>query len=295
MLFAYLCLKRAICRLLCTSVLLLCASASLLASDELPSLLSVEWSAGDDGRRDRYLDIDLAIGGPRLLFSVAQMRIDNEFSDYSTQSFLIGMVNDPLQVLNYGAELEQWGREGHITSITLRGFFAYNSLDWTLVVRPQWRNIVLSASDRCRRFPACPDEWQIESYGLRTDASYYWRTWGLALGLSVHDYDRDLTPLATNPRAIRLFSPLALELAMGFEDYGISVGLRYAFPRALLSVDEYRSVSAVDGLASWLTNVRLSIDLERQWRLRLNGGLLRMPDIDDGSTLYAGVGAVYSW
>ena len=291
----YLCLRRVICRLLCTSVSLLCASAPLQALDELPSLLSVEWSAGDDGRSDLYLDLDLAIGGPRLLFSAVQTRIDNEFSDYSTQSFLIGMVNDPLQTLNYGAELEQWGRADHITSTTVRGFLAYNSLDWTLAIRPQWRNIVLSTSDLCRRFPTCPDEWRIESYGIRVDGNYYWGAWGFALGLSAHDYDRDLAPLATNPWVIRLFSPLALELAMGFEDYGMSAGLRYAFRRALLSVDEYRSVSAVDGLASWLTSVRLAIDLDRQWRLRLNGGLLRMPEISGGSTLYAGVGAAYSW
>lgn len=293
--FACLCLKRAICRLLCTSVSLLCVSAPLPASDELPSLLSVEWSAGDGGRRDLYLDIDLAIGGPRLLFSAAQTRVDNEFSAYTTQSFLIGMVNNPLQMLNYGVELERWGREGHITSTTVRGFLAYNSLDWSIALRPQRRSIVLSPSDRCRRFSACPDEWQVESRGIRIDGNYYWRAWGLALGLSAHDYDRDLSPLANNPRAIRLFSPLTLELAMGFEDYGISAGLRYAFRDVLLSLDEYRSVSAVDGLASWLTSVRLSIDLDRQWYLRLNGGLLRMPDIDDSSTLYAGVGAAYSW
>jgi len=87
----------------------------------------------------------------------------------------------------------------------------------------------------------------------------------------------------------------ALELAMGFEDYGIGAGLRYAFRSVLLSLDEYRSVSAVDGLASWVTSVRLSIDLDRQWRLRLNGGLLRMPAISGGSILYAGLGAAYSW
>lgn len=276
-------------------LVLLGASAPLPASDELPSLLSVEWSAGDDGRRDLYLDLDLAIGGPRLLFSVAQTHIDNEFSNYTTQSFLVGMVNDPLRTLNYGVELEQWGRAEHINSTTVRGLLAWNSLDWSLAVRPQWREITLATSDLCRRSPACPADWRIESHGVRIDANYYWQYWGFTLGYAVHDYDRDLAPLASNPRAIRLFSPLALELAMGFEDYGIGAGLRYAFRSVLLSLDEYRSVSAVDGLASWVTSVRLSIDLDRQWRLRLNGGLLRMPAISGGSILYAGLGAAYSW
>ncbi len=292
--FACVRLKRAVCRALC-GLALLCAGAPLAASDELPSQLSVEGSAGDDGRRDLYLDLDLAIGGPRLLFSAAQAHIDNEFSNYTTQSFLVGMVNDPLRVLNYGVELEQWGRAGHITSTTVRGLLAWNGLDWRLAVHPQWREIMLSTSDLCRRFPRCPDHWRIESPGIRLDASYYWQSWGVSLGYAVHDYDRDLTPLASNPWAIRLFSPLALELVMGFEDYGIGAGLRYASSRVLLSVDEYRSVSAVDGLASWLTSVRLSIDLDRQWRLRLNGGLLRLPEISGGNTLYAGLGAAYSW
>ena len=292
--FEYSRLKGVICRALC-GLALLCASVPLPALDELPSLLSMEWSAGDDGRRDLYLDLDLAIGGPRLLFSAAQTHIDNAFSNYTTQSFLVGIVNDPLQTLNYGAELEQWGRAGDISITTVRGFLAYNSLDWRLALRPQWREIVLATSDLCRRFPRCPDEWRIESHGVRIDANYYWQSWGFSLGYSVHGYDRDLSPLANDPRAIRLFSPLALELAMGFEDYGISAGLRYAFRHTLLSVDEYRSVSAVDGFASWLTSVRLAIDLDRQWRLRLNGGLLRLPEISGGSTLYAGVGAAYSW
>ncbi len=295
-------LKGGICRAL-RGLALLCIGVPGVAQsgaqdgplDELPSQLSVEWSAGDDGRNDLYLDLDLAIGGPRLLFSAAQSRIDNEFSSYITESYLVGMVNDPLQTWNYGAELEQWGRKGDISVTTVRGFFAYNAFDWSVALRPQRRNIVLSTSPFCRRFPSCPDDWQVESYGIGIDGSYYWRAWGFTLGLSLQDYDRDLSPLVSSAYVIRLFSPLALELTTGFEDYGLSAGLRYAFRRGLLSVDEYRSVSAVDGLVSWLSSVRLSIDLDPQWRLRLNGGLLHLPEFNDGGTLYAGLGFAYSW
>ena len=281
-------------RLLC-GLILLCFSTPLLALDELPSQLSLELSHGDDGRSDLFLDLDLSISGPRLLLSTAQSRFDSEFVDYTTRSYLIGLYNNPLQTVNFGAELEQWGVTGDISSTTLRGYVAYNSLDWTLALRPQRRDIVLSTSDLCRLFPRCPDEWQIESYGIRVDGNYYWRAWGFTLGLSAHNYDRDLTPLATSSLVIRLFSPLALELAMGFEDYGVTAGLRYAFRHGLLSVDEYHSVSAIDGVASWLTNVRASIELNRQWYLRLNGGLLRMPELGNDNTLYAGLGLVYSW
>lgn len=281
-------------RLLC-GLALLSAGAPLLAAEELPSQLSVEWSRGNDGRSDLYLDLDLAIGGPRLLFSAAQSRVDGAFSAYTTRSYLVGLYNNPLQTVNFGVELEQWGLEGNISSTTLRGFLAYNSLDWTLALRPQRRNIVLTTSDLCRLFPRCPDAWRIESKGIRVDGNYYWGVWGLALGFSAHNYDRDLRPLATRGRVIRLFSPLTLELAMGFEDVGLTAGLRYAFRRGLLSVDQYRSVSAVDGVASWVTSARASIDLNRQWYLRLNGGLLRMPAVSDDSTLYAGLGVVYSW
>ena len=293
---------RGLVRRLLPGLALLCACLPAMAQepqeaafDELPSLLSLEWSAGDDGRSDLYLDLDLAIGGPRLLFSAARSRIDNEFSSYTIESYLVGLSNDPLDRVNYGAELEQWGREDHITATSLRGFLAWNGRDWTATVRPQRRHIVLTTSELCQRFPACPEQWEVESYGIGIDGIYYWQAWGFTAGVSLQDYDRDLSPLANSALVIRLFSPLALELATGFEDYGISAGLRYAFRRALLSVDEYRSVSAVDGLASWLTSARLSIDLDRHWRLRLSAGQLRMPALDDGDTLYGGLGFVYGW
>ncbi len=292
------------------SLTLLCASPPLqaqeafpfpelppldLSSLDLPSLLSVEWLSENDGRDDLFIDLDLSIGGPRLLFSVAQSQVDSEFSHDSTRSYLVGIYNDPLQTLNFGAELRHWGLEDNIRSIAAQGFFAYNSRNWTLALRPQVRLIDFTTSDFCRQFSECPDEWRVNSRGLSIDGSYYLGAWSFTLGASSQNYDRDLRPLATRPLIIRRFTPLSLALATGFEDYGVNVGLSYAFRGGLLSLSEYRSVSAVDGLASWLTSLRLSIDLNPQWSLSLNGGLLRMPEFNDSNSAYAGLGLMYSW
>ena len=262
---------------------------------DLPSLLSVEWLGGNDGRDDLFVDLDLSLGGPRLLLSVTQSRVDNSLSDYTTRSYVAGLYSDPLQTLNVGIEARQWGLTNNIRSRGLRAFFAYNARDASLSLRPQFRQIDLTTSDFCQQFPECPDQWRIQSRGISIDGNYYLDAWGFTLGISLQNYDRDLQPLASRALIIRLFTPLALELATGLEDYGINAGIRYAFHGGLLSVNEYRSTSAVDGLVSWLTNARLSIDLDPHWRLGLNGGLLRMPALEDSDSVYAGLGLGYAW
>ncbi len=275
----------------------------LPAAAGLPSSVGLSLSGNDDGRRDAWLDADLALRENARL-SLGLGRSEGDDAAYDTRSWLVGLSSDPLADVAHGLEYVYWGNEDTLTSRTIRLLLDINLADGFLGLRPEYRELGLVTSDTCRRVSRlCPDKVHVKSPGVTLDGGYYWGDWGLTAVYAWHDYDRDVSVLAEErllaDEALRryvtfYFATPTLDMATSFEDHRFGLGAQYFVGEMLLSVDASRSVSGVDGAITRSLFAALSGDLGRHWAFSLSAGRLAS-DAVDVVTLYAGAGLRWRW
>lgn len=273
-------------------------SAPLFAADSLPSSLTLSGSADDNGGRDAFVDIDLglpAMHNLRLSLMAGQSRSHSNGQDYDTRDYLLGLSSDPLNDISTGIEYEYWGDEGALITRTWRASLSFNEADWSFALQPQYRDIRLFTSPACQQFPRCPSRFDTSSVGLAANLGLYRGPWSANLSYSVHDYEHQVSVLATDPRMWRIFSIPSQELATGFDDYRLGLAVYYSPDWGSLGLDEQYSESAVDGTKSYMTTLSLMTHLSDDWSLRLRGGALTVPDTSGGDSLFAGASLTYSW
>lgn|GEM_PF-5221043 len=295
-------MRALVCRLSC--LLFGLAVGLPVAAGPLSSSLGVSLSAGDDGRRDLWLDADLALpGDARLTLGTGRSQTDDGDTAYDTRSWLVGLSSDPLADISHGAEYAYWGNEDTLTSRTFRLLLVINRPAWSLGLRPQYRDLGLVTSQRCRLSLRCPDKVHVHSPGLALDAGYYLGEWGFTAAYAVHDYDRDVSTLAgetlqANALLRRVvtyyFATPTLDMATSFEDHRFGLGVQRYLGDALLALDASRSVSSVDGAVTRVLSASLSADLAAHWALSLSAGRLQS-DAVDLATLFAAAGLRWRW
>lgn len=259
-----------------------------------PSYLGVEWGTDEDGGSSLSADTDLTLpGNARLMLAASETRTPGDISDVTTRSWLVGFGSDPLAVFSAAVEVEHWGDEGAFVSDTWRLNLGLNGEYWSFHLRPQQSTHTLYVESSCT---VCPSRVEVNGTAVAVDAAYYSDgPWSFNMGYMKHDYDRDVSVLAQHPRLMQLmFSPATLNLANGFQDYQVSLGLSYAESWGVLGYDWLKSVSKVDGAVTTMNSVSYSTSLSEQWRLRLHAG--RQQNEDTGSSLvFGGAGLTYNW
>lgn len=261
-----------------------------------PSYLGVELGSDEDGGSNTYVDLDLTLpANARLRLSTAESRTAGKSSDITTRSYLVGVASDPLALFSAGVEFEHWGDEGDLVSDTWRLDLGLNGERWAFHVRPQRRTHTLY-TDPAVPCAVCPARIEVESRGVAVDAAYFSEgPWSANAGYAKHDYDDKLSGITTHPRlANLLFTPTTLNLANGFQDYQVSLGVSYAESWGVAAYDWVKSVSKLDGAVTYVNTASFSRSLAEQWRLRLSAGWQVAEDSND-SLAFGGLGLTYSW
>lgn len=263
------------------------------AADD-PSYISLDWSSDKNGNHENYVDLDLALPKHgRFYLSTSRAYNEDENVGVETRSVLLGLGSDPLKSFSIGGEVEHWGNKDYLESDTVRFSFSFNQPAWSLMFRPQWRTITLY-TDPAIPCALCPPKVEIGSNGLAIDGRYFSNgPWGLSLGYTRHNYDRDVTALARYPILELVFSPSTLDLAYGFQDYRTSFGAYYDFKKVTLTFNQTKSVSKVDGLATYVSTLGVSASLMKNLRGRISVGSQRTED--DDPLGFVGTGLTFSW
>lgn len=265
------------------------------AGDE-PAYLSLDWSSDKDGNHENYLDLDLPLPGlARFYLTTSRAFNDDEIISLETRSVLVGVGSDPLESFSAGGEVAHWGNEDFVETDTVRFSFSFNQPSWSLMLRPQWRRIYLY-TDPTFPCPLCPSKLDFTSVGLAVDGRYFTDgPWSVSLGFTRHDYDWDVTRLDKYPEAaINWFSFSTLDLAYGLQDYRSSLGVYYDdFDSVSFSFNHTKSVSKVDGLATYVNTFGLSGDILKNLSGRISLGSQRTGDGDPHG--FIGTGLTFSW
>lgn len=275
---------------------LVTAGVSAQEAGRLPSLFALEISGDSVDGRDYYLDLDYGLpGGARLLLSLGESRSGGSGLAITTHLRSLGLRADPLQDLSGGFDLEYWGEAGRLTSETLRMVLELNAGPWFVSLRPQWRSLTLYTDCIERLRLRCNSQEKIRSRGMTLDAVYYTAgPWGFSVAYQRHRYDREVSTLGRFRRFEYVFSASTLQLALGLEDYRVSVGISYAGERLLWNLSSLKSVSAVDNAENVVTTLRLSTELNPHWRLRLRVGSQYFAGGGERIN-FVGAGLAYSW
>jgi len=267
----------------------------------LPNQLVIEAGLDNDGGQDYYAELNFGL--PDLQVFVAAAHTRNELeelavgpavleaTDITTDYFAAGVSSPPFAPVTVGADASYWGDDDAVTTQTARVQLGANTRDWSLQLAPQLRTIAVhTLSERTRT---------LDSNGYGISATYF----GLGpvsvtLGYNKNYYDKDLSALASL-RALLLvlrgtLSRQALELAAGLEDERLSAAAYYALPGALLGVDWFQSVSAVDDSRINAFTLSGFWDLTAQWQLRLKTGQQRSSTGESPLT-FAGAGFAFRW
>ncbi|MCF6324847.1 MAG: hypothetical protein L3J89_11090 [Gammaproteobacteria bacterium] len=265
-------------------------------ADGLPSTLSFEAGGDALGGRDYYFDLDYAfVNDSRLLASIARNHSTRQNNPITIRSVLLGFRTDPLERLSAGIELETWGKKDALETDTLRAVMDVNLQHWQFSLRPQWRTLTFSTDCVRTRRRRCQSDAEVNSTGTAFDVSYYTDgPWSFSLGFARHQYDKNITTLASEPRWQFLFSAATLDLSTGLEDRRRSAAASWFGGNALWRFSWLKSVSRVTSEAGFVQTLRFSTSLGEQWHLRLRVGSQTLEKGRD-SVWFAGTGLAYSW
>lgn len=263
--------------------------------------LVIEAGLNDDGGRDYYAEFNFGLPDLRLFVSAAHTRneleelavgpVVLEATNITTDYFAAGVSSDPFAPMTVAADASYWGDEDAITTQTARVQLGFNTRAWNLQLAPQFRTIAVhTLIDRTRT---------LETNGFSLSATYFGLgSLSVTAGYNKNYYDQNLSVVASL-RALLLvlrgtLSRQTLELAAGLEDERLSAAAYYALPGALIGVDWFQSVSAVDESRINVVTMNAFWDVSAQWQLRLKAGQ-QHSSTGEPPLIFASTGFAFRW
>jgi len=261
----------------------------------------LEAGLNDDGGEDYYAEFNFGL--PDLMLFLAAARTHSkveeiaigpivlEATDVTTDYLAAGVSSEPFGPFTFGVDASHWGDADAITTQTVRVQLGANTRDWNLQLAPQTRAIDMhTLGGRTRT---------VDSNGYGVSTTYFGLgPLSITLGYNKNYYEQDLSRVASL-RALLLvlrgtLSRQTLELAAGLEDERISAAAYYALPGAMLGVDWFQSVSAVDDSRSNAITLSAFWDVTARWQLRVKAGQ-QYPDTNETPLTFASAGFAYRW
>lgn len=258
------------------------------------STLTVETGWDSEAGSDYYIEADLSSEtGPQLLLAADSSVSATSTSETTTNSYLMGLYNNPAKALEFGVDYEYWGNSDELVTNTVRATLGWHRDNLSIRLRPQYRNITLYTRQLAmmnRRLSV-----DTSSTGLGIQFRYYRMSpLILSVGHLRNHYDANLSGLATGLLPRYIFSPTTLDLAYGFERdrsyVDISVDFKYAKP----GVEWWQSRSAVDNSEVTVYTAYASKRLSKSWKMRLEAGRETSGNTTDDIAI-AGLGFSYLW
>ena len=178
-------LVRLLCFTLLLTLILTCQAS------QLPSVISLEIGADDNGGSNSYLDLDYnLISGHHLLASLASNRINNNDVSITTTTVLLGVQTNPLKTVSGGVEVERWGKAGTLITDTIRIRLNISRNMWLFSLSPQWRTLAITTDCTFVSY-SCDQEIKVNSQGASIAFTLFTNSpWSFSLGYAEHDYDR---------------------------------------------------------------------------------------------------------
>lgn len=249
-------------------LIILLLSATTLASEGLPSRLTVDFGFDESGAQSRTLDMDYALT-PKLRLALSASEYEN--SDYRSELHYIALASDPLAPVQLVLGYERWDSDGEFRVDTLNLLIGFNTEQWSLSINPIRRDIAINFINPRRSIK----EVTFTATGLTISLGYFMVN-GFQLGLrySEYDYSENVARLdpQRSPSIIRFISPIALSQAQGLDDHNYYLDLGYPFEWLFLNMTLGQSQSAVDGSDSDLLVINSYIPLTDDWELAVGAG-----------------------
>jgi len=253
---------------LMTGLLVVSAVLTIAQADTSASRLSLEqgWDSADG--RDYFAQADIDLVGPRLYLGYGETDATSGATVLDTVTRQIGISSDPRQDMGAGLSYSDWGQDGEINILTWRVDFTYNTENWRFTLAPQRRRIELYTLLVIRR-PVI----DMDSDGLNLAVDFYGADpFYMGVSYSTHDYSRNISAFADDPRLALLFSPASLEYVYGFEKRRLSGTMGIGFDWGSVGIDAYRSESGVDDSISTVVALSLSYDFNLHWGMDVRAG-----------------------
>ena len=267
---------------------LLLLSITALASDDLPSRLTVDFGFDESGAQSRTLDMDYA---PASQLRLALSASEYENSDYSSELHYIALASDPLAPVQLALGYERWDSDGEFRVDTLDLLIGFNTEQWSLSINPTRRDIVIDLINPRRS----TKEVTFTATGLTVSLGYFMLN-GFQLGLhySEYEYSENVARLDPQraPSIIRFISPIALSQAQGLDDHNYYLDLGYPFEWLFLNMTIGQSQSAVDGSGSDLLVINSYISLTDDWELAMGAG---RQTLEGNAIIFSNLGLSLYW
>jgi len=250
----------------------------------LPATISLDTGWDSEGGKNYFASVNLPVFEKRLLMSGGKSSSVNPETDEeeTSTSYAIGIYSDAREKLGLGVEYQSWKFEDIITINTLQGTIALNYPAVIFSLTPVYRNIAISGTFRTVFGPREFDV-HIDSYGYRSGLiiNLPAGTW-LSGTYASHSYDDEIFFVGTSYSFFDLIERenFLLRLSPGVQEntYGLEK-LRYGGSAGIdldntgVSIGWSESTSAVDGEKTATTSASLYWLPEKNWMLRLSGGV----------------------
>ena len=260
-----------------------------------PSVLSVEMLGDDNGQRDFYLGLDLAVPESiRLQLEGGITQGGQNIED--TTSVLAGLSSDPGKDFVAGIYYQIRDQSGafHIENIGV-DLTLYHD-EWMFSFAPRLRYITLYTSERIRRRRNI-NEFKLDSQGVEFGIGYFgFSGWGLTVHHRFVDYSEDLSRIERYPALAELFfAQGSLNLAWALDRSQTRFGATYYFIRFPLALGGRisSSSSAVDGSRYSTASAYADWDINAAWAVSVDAG---SADSDAGyRSLFFRTAVRYQW
>lgn len=250
----------------------------------VPASISVDFGWDSESGKNYFSSLDLPVFEQRLLLSGGQNTSLNTITDEqeTSTSYSVGIFSDARDKLGLGVEYRSWKFEESVEINALRGTIEVNYPAVIFSFTPMFRNIAFKDTVRTLSGPR-EVEAHIDSSGYNANLTFYMpeNVW-LSGAYASHIYNdeifflsqsRSFFDLIQTQTSLMHLSPAVLNNTYGLEKNRKSVNLGLDFESTGISVGWSESVSAVDAEKTMTTDGTIYWNLDKHWRLGLNGGV----------------------